>query len=117
MWCLWCVYPSRPHPCCCCCTHIGWKKEEVTYYLMAAGPNWEDRVLKEVKTPKKFYGKKLAKNIIKDNNLPTNAMLISPDCNNYWIDISQRSDNIGPDWPPRYMNIVALTDKGERENE
>eukprot|EP00918_Siedleckia_nematoides_P060384 GHVU01131803.1.p1 GENE.GHVU01131803.1~~GHVU01131803.1.p1 ORF type:complete len:143 (-),score=13.02 GHVU01131803.1:101-529(-) len=126
MWCLWCVYPSRPHPCCCCCTHIGAKKEEVTYYLMAAGPNWEEHaVLNEVEIQEPCSCKKINDQIIKDDEkLPKNAMLISPDRDTdwkkKWNDIS--SPSFGP-YKSKYnnycktLNFVAITNNGERENE
>eukprot|EP00918_Siedleckia_nematoides_P052270 GHVU01114243.1.p1 GENE.GHVU01114243.1~~GHVU01114243.1.p1 ORF type:complete len:124 (-),score=11.34 GHVU01114243.1:43-414(-) len=109
-----CVYSSRPHQCCCCCTHIGAGKD-VTYYVMAAGKNWEDHhVLKEVKIQKEFSWAQLTDDIIKDNRdkLPGDATLITS-YHGPWMDIKKYTYSN----PPKALNIIAVMATGELERD
>eukprot|EP00918_Siedleckia_nematoides_P005302 GHVU01011687.1.p1 GENE.GHVU01011687.1~~GHVU01011687.1.p1 ORF type:complete len:129 (+),score=26.89 GHVU01011687.1:128-514(+) len=88
------------------------EKEDMAYYLMAVGPKWKDPELKTVKIPDQFSWEALRNNIVKDNtDLRGNVKLLTYDKG--LTDIS----NVEGIIPPDVFNIIAITEKGERESD
>eukprot|EP00918_Siedleckia_nematoides_P005305 GHVU01011694.1.p1 GENE.GHVU01011694.1~~GHVU01011694.1.p1 ORF type:complete len:122 (+),score=9.85 GHVU01011694.1:373-738(+) len=114
LWCRCCVYPSRPHPCCYSFAHIALEKREVGYYLMAVAPEWKELVLKEVEIPRPFTWPNLKKNMVEGNpSLRKKAALITK-YGDKWIDIGDIDATLNG---PYLFNIIAITEKGERESD
>eukprot|EP00918_Siedleckia_nematoides_P005300 GHVU01011685.1.p1 GENE.GHVU01011685.1~~GHVU01011685.1.p1 ORF type:complete len:126 (+),score=13.60 GHVU01011685.1:1-378(+) len=81
--------------------------KDVTYYMMAAGPKWEDHMLKAVETPNPFTWAHLRTNIIEDNQELHSATLISPD-EGSWRDMLKHHYT-KDDKPAKTLNFVAIT--------